>query len=97
MFVWIIKLQPDFGSTPCERRLFTVVAAAIHIFCFLNLKDGNSRYRMVFYYVLALIETAAYMTVWYMCKSHSGPIWFDVTAFSVVFGAFGLGTVYIIL
>lgn len=92
MLVWITRLQPEFGSTTCERRLFTVVSAAIHIFCYLNLKDGNSRYRMAFYYVLMLIETAVYMTVWYMNKSYSGPIWFDVSAFSVVFGAFGLGT-----
>ncbi|KAH3831624.1 uncharacterized protein LOC127875937 [Dreissena polymorpha] len=97
MLVWIIKQDPEFGSTACERRLFTIIASVIHILCFLNLKDGRSRYRMAFYYILMLVETAVYMTVWYMCKTFTGPVWFDVTAFSVVFGSFTYGTLFLLL
>ncbi|WAR22908.1 XKR6-like protein [Mya arenaria] len=97
MMVWITRLNPEFGTTKCERRLFTVISSVIHIFCFLNLKDGMARYRMAFFYILVLVETAMYMTVWYMCKTFVGPIWFDVTAFSVVFGSFAFGTLCMLL
>lgn len=91
MVVWITRINPEFGSTPCERRLFTIVSSVIHVFCFLNLKEGRSRYRMAFYYILTLVETAMYMTVWFMWKPDHGPVWFDAAAFSVVFGAFAFG------
>ena len=95
MVVWITKLKPEFGKGSCQQGLFTVGAAIIHLFCFLNLKDGKSRYRMIFYYILMLVETAVFMTTWYWCKIYTGPIWFDVTAFSVVFGSFLFGKILI--
>ncbi|KAL4236359.1 XK [Mactra antiquata] len=97
MMIWFSKLQPKHEAGYCERHMSSVLLSVVHILLFLKQKDGSSRYRMTFFYILTLVETGVFMVIWYMFKPYDGPIWFDVSAFSVVFGSFGLGALFMLL
>ena len=91
MTLWIVLIRPEFGTTVCERGLFIAVSALIHTFCFLNLKDDQSRWRMSFFYGVTLVENTVFVTLWFFFKAASSPVWLDVVAFVVVFGGFAIG------
>lgn len=97
MIVWITIIKPDFGTTACERHLFTLVSAIIHIFCFLNLKDGRSRWRMLVYYLVILIENSVLILIWFVYKHIGAPPWLVPLGFSVVFGGFLFGVLVMLL
>ncbi|XP_028653021.1 XK-related protein 5a [Erpetoichthys calabaricus] len=56
---WLGSQQSDIIRNPWRWRLFNCVVGAVHIFCFLNVKDGPSRYRAAAFYVVILLENAA--------------------------------------
>ena len=95
MVVWIAILKPDFGTTACEKGLFTLVAAVIHTFCFLNLKDGKSRWRMLFYYAVIFVENTVLISLWFSFNDTNQPQWLNPVGFTAVFGGFLMGELYI--
>ncbi|KAL3868628.1 hypothetical protein ACJMK2_041419 [Sinanodonta woodiana] len=97
MILWIRHQKPDFGSTPCERGLFMIVAATVYIFCFINLKDGRSRWRLLIYYSLVLLESSLFVALWMIYKDVSTPLWYSITAFTVIYGGFFLGAVLMLV
>ena len=97
MIIWITIIKPDFGATACERHMFTFVSALIHTFCFLNLKDGQSRWRMLIYYVLVLIENSLMILLWFIYKLSDAPHWLVPLGFSVVFGGILFGVIFLML
>ncbi|KAJ7990972.1 hypothetical protein DPEC_G00292410 [Dallia pectoralis] len=55
---WLVSQQSDIIRTPIRWHLFNVVLGFLHIFLFLNIKDGPSRCRMVGFYLAMFIENA---------------------------------------
>ncbi|XP_064783654.1 XK-related protein 5-like [Oncorhynchus masou masou] len=55
---WLVSQQSDIIKTPSRWRLFNLVLGAVHIFLFLNVKDGASRCRMASFYLAMFIENA---------------------------------------
>ncbi|XP_014052000.1 XK-related protein 5 [Salmo salar] len=55
---WLVSQQSDIIKTPLRWRLFNLVLGAVHIFLFLNVKDGASRCRMAGFYLAMFIENA---------------------------------------
>ncbi|XP_070971288.1 XK-related protein 5-like [Oncorhynchus clarkii lewisi] len=55
---WLVSQQSDIIKTPLHWRLFNLVLGAVHIFLFLNVKDGASRCRMAGFYLAMFIENA---------------------------------------
>ncbi|KAK6307584.1 hypothetical protein J4Q44_G00227320 [Coregonus suidteri] len=55
---WLVSQQSDIIKTPLRWHLFNLVLGAIHIFLFLNVKDGASRCRMAGFYLAMFIENA---------------------------------------
>ena len=97
MMIWITMIKPDFGATACERHLFTLVSAIIHTFIFINLKEGSSRWRMLVYYVIILVENSLLVLIWFVFKHRDAPVWLVLVAFSVVFGGFMFGGMVMLL
>ncbi|CAH2245666.1 XK-related 5 [Pelobates cultripes] len=56
MSFWLVAQQTDVISNPCRWRLFNVFMGAVYVFCFINIKDGRSRYRVSIYYAIMLVE-----------------------------------------
>nr|XP_046164847.1 XK-related protein 5-like [Oncorhynchus gorbuscha] len=55
---WLVSQHSDIIKTPLRWRLFNLVLGAVHIFLFLNVKDGASRCRMAGFYLVMFIENA---------------------------------------
>uniref|UniRef100_A0A673C838 XK-related protein n=1 Tax=Sphaeramia orbicularis TaxID=375764 RepID=A0A673C838_9TELE len=55
---WMVSQQNDIIRSTSRWRLFNLVLGAIHVFLFLNVKYGQSRYRMAGFYLAMFIENA---------------------------------------
>ncbi|KAG9347216.1 hypothetical protein JZ751_004783 [Albula glossodonta] len=55
---WLVSQQTDICISPWRWRLFNCMLGAVHVFCFLNVKDGPSRFRMAGFYMVMLLENA---------------------------------------
>ncbi|XP_033931195.1 XK-related protein 5b isoform X1 [Pseudochaenichthys georgianus] len=55
---WMVSQQTDIIRSSNRWRLFNLVLGAVHIFLFLNVKYGQSRYRMAGFYLAMFIENA---------------------------------------
>ncbi|XP_049419195.1 XK-related protein 5-like isoform X1 [Epinephelus fuscoguttatus] len=55
---WMVSQQTDIIRSTSRWRLFNLVLGAIHIFLFLNVKWGQSRYRMAGFYLVMFLENA---------------------------------------
>ncbi|XP_061098422.1 XK-related protein 5a [Conger conger] len=55
---WMVSQQTDICISPWHWRLFNCILGAVHVFFFLNVKDGPSRFRMAGFYLVMLLENA---------------------------------------
>ncbi|XP_077567522.1 XK-related protein 5a [Stigmatopora nigra] len=55
---WLVSQQPDICTGPWCWRAFNGLLGLVHVFLFLNVKDGPSRFRMASFYTFMLIENA---------------------------------------
>uniref|UniRef100_A0A8C9L4E1 XK-related protein n=1 Tax=Pavo cristatus TaxID=9049 RepID=A0A8C9L4E1_PAVCR len=66
MTFWIIQGETDFCMSKWEEIIYNMVVGIIYIFCWFNVKEGRSRYRMCIYYVITLSENAALTILWFL-------------------------------
>ena len=90
MFFWIRFMETKFCDTRAEELGFNLVTAAIYIFCFLNLVEGHTRLRYLFYYIITFIEDAALITTWYLL-TQTKYIWYQNPAICAVFLGYVVG------
>ena len=90
MFFWIRFMETKFCDTRAEELGFNLVAAAIYIFCFLNLVEGHTRLRYLFYYIITFLEDAALITTWYLL-TQTKYIWYRNPAICTVFLGYAMG------
>ncbi|XP_058485782.1 XK-related protein 5b [Solea solea] len=55
---WMVSQQTDIIRSTTRWRIFNLVLGAIHIFLFLNVKYGQSRFRMAGFYLAMFLENA---------------------------------------
>lgn len=65
MTFWIIQGETDFCMSKWEEIIYNMVVGIIYIFCWFNVKEGRSRYRMCIYYIITLSENAALTILWF--------------------------------
>ncbi len=71
-FHWLITTfcqvsqQTDICINSTSWRLFNFILGAMHIFLFLNVKDGPSRYRMTGFYLVGLSALQCYFSIIYI-------------------------------
>lgn len=51
---WMVSQQTDIIRSTSRWRLFNLVLGAIYVFLFLNVKCGQSRCRMIGFYVVCV-------------------------------------------
>ena len=89
MTLWVYLQNTDFCDTWVEERIFNAVIGVIYLFCFFNLKEGNSRYRVTIFYAIMFGENVILLMLWYFYNEAES--WYEPVAFSVVFGGFAIG------
>lgn len=93
MLVWIIVQNTTFCKEKWEEFFFDVVAACVYIFCYLNLTEGHTRLRYLFYYTVVYSENAAMILAWYLF-TQTQDIWYHSYALAAVLLGFALGVVF---
>lgn len=89
MAVWVFLQNTDFCSSWFEERLFNAVIAVVYIFCFFNLKEGTSRYRVFIFYSVIFVENVFCLILWNFSAVRKG-IYTEI-GFTIVFGGFFVG------
>ncbi|CAM4687442.1 unnamed protein product [Leuciscus chuanchicus] len=54
--LWLVSQQTDIYVGHWSWRVFNVILGGVHVFLFLNVKDGPSRFRMAGFYTVMLLE-----------------------------------------
>ncbi|XP_033825673.1 XK-related protein 7 [Periophthalmus magnuspinnatus] len=97
MTFWIIQGETDFCMSKWEEIIYNMVVGIIYIFCWFNVKEGPSRFRMTVYYTVTLAENVALTAAWY---TYRGPHTSDSSALVVVClvaCSFALGTFFMLV
>ena len=90
MSAWVLWQDTDFCTNPWEERLYNAVVGVIYCFCFFNLKEGRSRYRMAAFYTITFFENISFIGVYYFCTFYQPdtmekqPLWLSLGAMAVV-------------
>ena len=59
MLSWILLQQTDFCQYYFEECLFDSIIAVIYCYCFFSVKSGPTRWRLITYYSIILLESLA--------------------------------------
>ncbi|KAG7279127.1 hypothetical protein CRUP_022322 [Coryphaenoides rupestris] len=92
---WMVSQQTDIIKSVGRWRLFNLVLGAIHIFLFLNVKYGPSRYRMAGFYLAMLLENAFLLLASSWLFSMAS--WDTVGIPAAVFCSFLIGVIALVL
>ncbi|CAL1285814.1 unnamed protein product [Larinioides sclopetarius] len=68
MIVWIFIQNTDFCTTWWEERLYNCVVGVIYCFCYFNVKEGRSRYRMTMYYSFTVLQNIGFISAFYLSE-----------------------------
>ncbi|KAM4041859.1 XK-related protein 5 [Anomaloglossus baeobatrachus] len=95
MSFWLVAQQTDVISTPCYWRLFNILLGAVYTFCFINVRDGPSRYRVAIFYVIMLLENCILL----LLATHflQGAAWSSVKLSVAVLSGFLIGCAALII
>ncbi|XP_036840459.1 XK-related protein 6 [Oncorhynchus mykiss] len=85
MAFWVIHGGTDFCMSKWEEILFNMVVGVVYVFCWFNVREGRTRYRMVTYYTVVLLENAVLTALWY---AYRDPATTDAYASSALCGVF---------
>ncbi|XP_066524395.1 XK-related protein 6 [Hoplias malabaricus] len=85
MAFWIVHGGTDFCMSKWEEVLFNMVVGIVYIFCWFNVKEGRTRYRMMIYYFVVLAENTVLTCLWY---AYRDPITTDSYAVPVLCGVY---------
>ncbi|XP_023655792.2 XK-related protein 6b [Paramormyrops kingsleyae] len=94
MAFWVIHGGTDFCMSKWEEVLFNMVVGIVYIFCWFNVKEGRTRYRMVAYYFVVLAENTVLTLLWYIYRDPSTTDSYAVSALCGVFLSFVSGVLF---
>ncbi|KFM62542.1 XK-related protein 6, partial [Stegodyphus mimosarum] len=95
MFTWIRFMKTDFCHNKCGEFLYNLVLAIVYMFSFFSAKDGTSRHRVTFFYVLMFLENTSLMSIWFVyCPVHAR---YRYPAMLIHFISFLLGLAFMLL
>ncbi|XP_053389811.1 XK-related protein 6-like [Mercenaria mercenaria] len=83
MSSWLFCQKTQFYQNRCEERCFNIVCGYVLVFCFLNVRDGATRYRMLVYYFIIYAENFTMMGFWFYFTEDKSQ-WFYIPTFFVV-------------
>lgn len=97
MTFWIIQGETDFCMSKWEEIIYNMVVGIIYIFCWFNVKEGRTRYRMFIYYFITLTENAALTVLWYLYRDPQTTDFYGLIIVCVVVCSFALGMFFMFI
>ncbi|XP_077991539.1 XK-related protein 6-like [Glandiceps talaboti] len=95
MTLWLVVQKTEFCGTGVEEILFDGVIGIVYIFCFFNMKEGRTRYRMATFYCIIFVENSFLIGLWYWQKEEDYV--YTIPALFFVWGGFVIGIFCMIL
>ncbi|XP_047493660.1 uncharacterized protein LOC125042208 [Penaeus chinensis] len=95
MFIWVVKQKAEYGNSTLEKMIFNFIMAVICCFCFFNLKDGRSRWRMLAFYTVTVAENTAFALYYFFLSDHQQVL--RLAALGLVFGGMALGLLCLVI
>ena len=95
MIVWLTWEGSEFCSHTnrlCKlslERLFAVVIGIVYVFCFINIKEGTTRLRVMIYYLTFFVENSLLVALWYAKRTQVGIL--EIGSIVVTGGGFLFG------
>ncbi|KAI1895898.1 hypothetical protein AGOR_G00111490 [Albula goreensis] len=97
MAFWVVHGGTDFCMSKWEEVLFNMVVGIVYIFCWFNVKEGRTRWRMVAYYSVVLVENTVLTCLWYAYRDPATTDAYAVSALCGVYLSFASGVVFMFL
>lgn len=94
MAFWIVHGGTDFCMSKWEEVLFNMVVGIVYIFCWFNVKEGRTRYRMMIYYFVVLAENTVLTCLWYSYRDPTTTDSYAVPVLCGVYLSFASGVVF---
>ncbi|XP_017330897.1 XK-related protein 6 [Ictalurus punctatus] len=94
MAFWIVHGGTDFCMSKWEEVLFNMVVGIVYIFCWFNVKEGQTRYRMMIYYFVVLAENTVLTCLWYTYRDPTTTDSYAVPVLCGVYLSFASGVVF---
>ncbi|XP_072545378.1 XK-related protein 6 [Salminus brasiliensis] len=94
MAFWIVHGGTDFCMSKWEEVLFNMVVGIVYIFCWFNVKEGRTRYRMMIYYFVVLAENTVLTCLWYAYRDPTTTDSYAVPVLCGVYLSFASGVVF---
>ncbi|XP_058468620.1 XK-related protein 5a [Solea solea] len=92
---WLVSQQPDICTGPWCWCAFNGIMGLVHVFLFLNIKDGPSRYRMASFYAFMFVENATLLLAASDFLSEAS--WDSMTLPTTVLCSFLIGSTSLVL
>ncbi|XP_026188631.1 XK-related protein 7 [Mastacembelus armatus] len=97
MTFWIIQGETDFCMSKWEEIIYNMVVGIIYIFCWFNVKEGPTRFRMTVYYSVTLAENVALTAAWYTYRGPHTSDSYALVVVCLVACSFALGTFFMLV
>lgn len=97
MAFWVIHGSTDFCMSKWEEVLFNMVVGVVYVFCWFNVREGRTRYRMVAYYTVVLLENAILSSLWYAYRDPATTDAYASFALCGIFLCFASGVACMVL
>ena len=82
MSSWLFCQKTQFYQNRCEEKAFNIVCGYVLVFCFLNVRDGRTRYRMLVFYFILFVENFVMTGFWLYFTSEKSA-WYYIPVFFV--------------
>ncbi|XP_064626421.1 XK-related protein 4-like [Lineus longissimus] len=90
MTIWLVFQKTNFCSHRFEEVLFDAICGVVYIFCFLNLKDGPTRYKYLAFYTVVYMENLGMIVSWFFFTDAAGK-WYHYPCLMIVIAGFLAG------
>lgn len=69
MTIWIFCQKTDFCESFWEEKIYNMVVGVIYCFCFFNLQEGRSRWRLFAFYLITVTEVNNFFKKYFALKN----------------------------
>ncbi|XP_033737420.1 XK-related protein 7-like isoform X1 [Pecten maximus] len=83
MTTWLFFQKTEFYKNRRDEIIFNIVIGYVLIFCFINTRDGHTRFRILIYYFVFYLENFSMLVSWTYFTSNKSD-WFYFVAIIVV-------------
>uniref|UniRef100_A0A2C9L4Q6 XK-related protein n=1 Tax=Biomphalaria glabrata TaxID=6526 RepID=A0A2C9L4Q6_BIOGL len=80
---WLILQRTAFYKNKCLEKVFNIICGYVMVFCFLNLREGQTRFRVILFYFIVYVENFFMLALWFRFTQDLGA-WFHLGGFITV-------------